>query len=673
MQVCEAKTKAMKRALFITIFLFSLLEEIVFAQTNNDLSNLTIEEVFRPKMPTKIDTLYYPFYNGVQMIEIDHIGYWERKIYFLGQKKTPSTRYHTFHPIPKPIGNEFFFRNTTGVIVKAFNTEKSLDELTKHFKKIPINKKHGLSTSFLYHSSSRIRDRWNHSSRHSFNFPGHYLVSSGFATQNSKKNSTSSLNNKTNELKFGLIDSLGNILIPIQYNKILPLYENLLVLKEKWGVIDYNQTELVPLQFDSCKVDHYARSVYPQKNGNVFFLITEKLKGYKTEFTFNAVFLTAENKLKTLNNYDKIYLERGWSQNEDYSKRILYVTKNGKRGLLNAQYEEIVSPKYEILDYNKNYNKNSQGLFRVAQNGKFGFWDKNFKQIIPLEYDYVEPFGRDSIALVLKDGKFSCINTQGEKQAQCHLTPKKWKMEQLGFDVDKNYVRVFANHETFGVVDSTTLEIILPIKYKSHIPFEVNNFYNRNESTFRQNKFEIQNPPEIYDEILYYNNKIIVKNDSKQFGVIDTNFRILIDFKYDTLEVDYKLKHLIYSRNGKLGLVDFLGKDILTSEYEEIRHSKKYEQEIDKFQVKQNGKWGIVNFENKTLIPCEYDSIYFLGSWNRIKVHLWVVEKNNRFGVVDENNKTILPFEHYGISHLHGLNIWVRDKNNKLYKAYLER
>jgi|GEM_PF-6976142 len=70
-------------------------------------------------------------------------------------------------------------------------------------------------------------------------------------------------------------------------------------------------------------------------------------------------------------------------------------------------------------------------------------------------------------------------------------------MEQLGFFVDKNYVKVFANHDIFGVIDSTTLEIILPITYKSYIPFEVNNFYNRNERTFRQNKFEIQNPLEI--------------------------------------------------------------------------------------------------------------------------------------------------------------------------------
>jgi hypothetical protein len=658
------KKTAMRQALFI--FIFFICGKIVFAQNNNDSKGLILEEVFNPKMPTKIDTLYYPFYNDVQMVEIDHIGYWDREIYFLEQSNPRAMPHSMFHPMP--IGNEFFFRNTTGVIVKAFNTEKSLDELTKLFKKVPINKKHSLSTFSPYHSSPRIGGSWYQSPQPSFNFSGHYIVSSGFATQNSKEVSTSSLNNKINELKFGLIDSLGNIVIPIQYDKILPLYENLLVLKEKWGVIDYNQTELVPLQFDSYEVDHYARSVYPEKNGNVFFLITEKLEGYKTEFTYNAVFFTAENKLKTLNNYDKIYLEGSWTPNEDYSKRILFVTKNGKRGLLNVQYEEIVSPQFEIFEYHKNI----QGLFRVAKNGKFGFWDNNFKQIIPLEYDYVESFGKDSIALVLKDGKFSCINTQGKKQTQCHLTPK-WKTGQLGFVIDENYVKVFANNDIFGVIDNTTLEMILPIKYKSLIPNELNNFYNRNESTFKQNKIEIYNPPEMYDEMLYYKNKIIVKNDSNQFGVIDTNFRVLIDFKYNTLEVVYNLKHLIYSRNGKLGLVDFSGKDILTSEYDEIRYSKHYEQEREVFHVKKNGKWGIVNFENKTLVPCEYDSIKFLGHWKRPKVKLWVVEKNNKFGVVDDKNEIFIPFEYDGISHLAGTSLWVEDKDRNRYKVELRK
>jgi hypothetical protein len=77
------KKTTMKQVLFILILLFSTFTEIAFAQTDSSLKGLSVEEAFRPKMPKRMDTLYYPFYDGTQMIEVDHISYWDRKIYFL--------------------------------------------------------------------------------------------------------------------------------------------------------------------------------------------------------------------------------------------------------------------------------------------------------------------------------------------------------------------------------------------------------------------------------------------------------------------------------------------------------------------------------------------------------------------------------------------------------------
>lgn len=129
----------MKNAFSILIILLYPLKEEAFAQTKNNLSNLTVEEAFRPKMPTRMDTLNFPFYNGMQMIEVDHIGFWDKKIYFLEQSQPRAMPHSMFNPMP--IGNEFFFRDTSGTIVKAFNTKHSLSALTKHFKNVPIRKK----------------------------------------------------------------------------------------------------------------------------------------------------------------------------------------------------------------------------------------------------------------------------------------------------------------------------------------------------------------------------------------------------------------------------------------------------------------------------------------------------------------------------------------------------
>jgi len=656
----------MKKVLF-TIILFSLFGEIVVGQSSKYFSKLTIEEAFRPRMPTQMDTIYYPFYNGVQMIEVDQIGFWDKKIFYLEQSNPRAMPHSRNHPMPT--GNEYFFRDTSGSIIKAFNTKYSLFELTEHFKKIPIDKKSLLTFLFPYHKSQdyRYNGVWTYSPNYLFNFQGHYKVSNGVAQHESNYPMQNSDFRDIQKNKFGLIDSLGNIKIPIEYDEIIPWYNNLLVQKnEKWGILNYEQKAIVSLKYDNKKFDGYSGSVSPDKMRNIFFLSLKREEDYEKYYTYDAVFISSKNELIPLNNYDEIYMEGSWSASEDYSKRVIHVTKNGKLGLLNADYQEIVSPQYEIFDYNK-YEK---GLFRVGKEGKFGFWDKNFKEIIPLEYDYAEYFRSDSIALVLKNGEFYCIDNRGKKQPECKLRPE-WRTAHLGFVIDKNYVSVKIR-DVYGIIDTSSNSIILPIKYESFTPIEINDFFDRNKTIFEQKKFELDNTPDMYDEILFHNNKIIAKNKNNQYGVIDTAFRVLIDFKYEKLEaVQYNLKYLIYSLSGKPGVIDFSGKNILTSKYEEIRYNMHYKQERDILQVKKKGKWGIVDFENKTLVPYDYDSIRFLGHWNRPLVKLWVVEKNKKFGVVNDKNEIFIPFEYDGISHLNGTTLWVIDKDKNRYKVEL--
>lgn len=656
----------MKKPFFITI-LSCLFYEIAFAQAydNSKLSTLTLEEAFRLK---KVDTFYYPFYNGVQMIEIDHVGYWDKKIFFLEQSQPRALPHYLGNPMP--IGNEFLFRDTTGAIVKAFNSRGSLAELTKYFKKVPINKRHLWSMLFPYHSSQTYRSKgiWYQSPQPSFNFSGNYKVSTGFAWQTISLFGLAS-HEDTKDIKFGLIDSFGNVRIPLEYDEILPIYGNLLVQKgKKWGIISYEQKVLVPLVYDNYKVDLYAREVYPGKGGSVFFLTLKKKDDYRTEYSYDALFLTAEDKLISLDHYDEVYLESSWTGNEDSGKRLLFITKNGKKGMLNSQYQEIVPPLYELFEY----HNIQRGLIRMARDGKFGYWDKNFRIIIPLEYDYAEYSAKDSIGLLLKDGKFSCFNMRGKIDPNCKFQPS-WKIAPLKFVSSQKYLSVQTEH-IYGIIDVSSNKMIVPFKYRSIAPVEVRSFVERNRTIFKEKGLTYDTLPEVCDELLFRNNKILVRNKDNFYGVIDTTFQVVIDFKYEKLEViQYNLAYLIYSLNGKPGVMDFAGKDIFSREYDEIRYSTYYEQEKDILYVVKNGKWGIIDFSGGILVPCKYDSIRFLGHYYREKAKLWIVEKNKKFGVVDDKNEIFVPFEYDGISHLAGTTLWVEDKNRKRYPVELNR
>jgi hypothetical protein len=631
------------------------------------LKGLTVEEAFRPKMPSQMDTLYYPFYDGKQMIEVDHIGYWDRKIFFLEQGEPRAMPHSMFNPMP--IGNEYFFRDTSGSIVKAFNTKHPLSVLTKHFMKVPIRKKsNGIGFFFPYHKNPMNREGvWYQSPQSMFDFSGHYKVSTGHAEQIAKRDDGSGLG-QNNDLKFGLIDSLGNVVIPVEYNAIIPFYHNLLVQKEnKWGMINYENKVLVALSYDSYDFDSYQQFIVPPKMANVFFLTLRDTKNSNPEYSYNAIFLTQDNKLIMLNNYDKLNHNYSWRPSKDDGKRFIYISKNGKTGLLNEHFQEIIPPHFEIFEF----NRNTEGLFRVSRAGKFGFWDKNFKEIIPLEYDYAQSFQSDSTALVLKNGAFYRIDTKNKIHSTGILTPE-WKTGHMSFVTDKNYIIVETSNFQ-GIVNTSTNTIVLPIVYnKSMTPVQINTFLEKNKALLEEKKLELLDKPDMIAELLFHQNKIIVRNFNNQYGVIDSTFKILVDFEYDNLEsIPCAINYLLYTQNGKKGAMDYNRRDLFKEAYEEVRYDIHYEQERDIFKVKKNDKWGVINFDNKILLPFEYDSIKFLGHWNRPKVKLWVVEKNNIFGVVDENNKIFIPFEYKGISHLEGNNLWVQDEKKVRYKVVL--
>lgn len=658
----------MKQAFLISIICCTLYIENAVAQPDKKMSSLTVEEAFMPKMPSSMDTIYYPFYNGIQMIEVDYIGYWDRKIFFLEQSQPRAMPHSMFNPMP--IGNEYFFRDTSGVVVKAFNTKQSLSALTKHFQNVPIQKKStGISFfSYPYHIKQGHREGvWYQSPQRMFNFSGHYKVSTGYPEQ--LVNQYGDLTDKQNSnLKFGLIDSLGKQKIPLEYNVIVPYYNYLLVQKDnKWGMIDYTNKVLVALEYDSYDFDNYYRTIDPEKMANVFFLNFKETINYNPKYSYGALYLAKENKLIMLDNYDELFHGNSWSPIGDTSKRFIMISKNGKRGLLNEDYHEIVSPRYEIFEF----GRNNKGLFRVSKEGKFGFLDRNFKEIIPLEYDYAESFKGDSTALVLKNGEFYRINTKNKKSAIGNLNPE-WKTSYLGFVSDKNYVSVKTG-DFFGIVDTSTNSMILPLIYNKLIsPIQINTFLDENKALFIEKKLETIEKPDMIDEILFHQNKIILKNLNNQYGVIDSTFKILVDFKYDNLEsIPCEINYLLYTKNGKEGVMDYTEKDLFKEEYEEVRYDIHYEQERDIFKIKKNGKWGVINFENELLIPFEYDSIKFLGHWNRPKVKLWVVEKNKKSGVVDENNKIFIPFNYIGISHLEGSNLWVVGEDKVRYKVVI--
>ncbi len=291
----------------------------------------TIEDLFAPKMPSQVDTLYYPFYNGVQMIEVDHIGFWDKKIFFLEQSEPRAMPHSMFHP--QPIGNEFYFRNDQGEIIKSYNSPYSLEELNKQFKRRSIQHS---STGFyglvgITHAtgSSSFGGVWAYSPQSSFNFRGCYKVSNQKDVHLSEGIRVAGGASNT---RFGLIDSLGEIKIPIEFQDIYPLNDLLIVKKNnKWGIIDQDLKSVVPIKYD--EFDNYYSD--PKYNKLLYFQ-----DGGITVAIYNV--LTRKlNRLKGYNTIYDHYLNQGY---------LLVMSENNKYGLINLEGKEVLEPIYDRVN-----------------------------------------------------------------------------------------------------------------------------------------------------------------------------------------------------------------------------------------------------------------------------------------------------------------------------------
>jgi hypothetical protein len=99
------------------------------------------------------DTVYYPFYNQVQMIEINYKRAWVDEAY---HKEGYQPRAMPFgFSMPRVHPGVYIFRDQSGTILRAYNSEYSLDSLNKIFKdakKEPSQIIIGKSSSPVRHS-----------------------------------------------------------------------------------------------------------------------------------------------------------------------------------------------------------------------------------------------------------------------------------------------------------------------------------------------------------------------------------------------------------------------------------------------------------------------------------------------------------------------------------------
>lgn len=123
---------------------------------------------------------------------------------------------------------------------------------------------------------------------------------------------------------------------------------------------------------------------------------------------------------------------------------------------------------------------------------------------------------------------------------------------------------------------------------------------------------------------------------------------------YDSKQnIWYEDNVLRVSKNGKYGLIDYSGKEILACDYDEITAFKSIKSNLI---VKKAGNVGIVNEKGQTVIPVQYKEIRTLKEG--YKNEYIVINENNQFGLINTTGNILIEPKYEDVKYLNSSTIF---------------
>lgn len=182
---------------------------------------------------------------------------------------------------------------------------------------------------------------------------------------------------------YGVIDSLGKEITPIEYSELDDRHDKLYLAKKhgKYGFIKPTGEIVIPFMYNKC-YHFWDNDLAPVKIGKKWGLINKK------------------NVLVVEPIYDDMF---------SFQNEILRVRLNGKTGFLNKQGDIFIDLKYDDADA---YFKN--GVLRVKLDEKYAILNKKGKEICDFKYDGMGKF-RNSCTQVRIGEKIGVLNNKGKE------------------------------------------------------------------------------------------------------------------------------------------------------------------------------------------------------------------------------------------------------------------
>lgn len=178
---------------------------------------------------------------------------------------------------------------------------------------------------------------------------------------------------------------------------------------------------------------------------------------------------------------------------------------------------------------------------------------------------------------------------------------------------------------------------------------------------------------------LMYEKSVLKYEDNGKFGIIDLEGKEILKAKYDEIEgLPYKEGEFIVKEEDKYGVINMNGKTLVNSKYDNIAVDAYYTQEdgyknagyIISNKTDEGYRFGYVDYKGKTILQPEYNEISRITNVeNKEEIYL-IVARNGQYGLLKEND-AIINNEYQSISYDETNNLLTLEKSKKYGVANL--
>ena len=219
-------------------------------------------------------------------------------------------------------------------------------------------------------------------------------------------------------LKWGYIDTVGNVVVPLKYAEVYPFAEGMAAVKAegKWGFVDRTTgKEVVSVKYDNVK-SFKGGLASVGLNGKMGFInktgeetVPLIYNGSRCRFSDGLAAMSMNGKWGFVDTVGRVVIPFKYDFVYDFSDGMAHVSMRGKHGYIGKDNKAIVSVIYD--DISQFYGNIAQAK---SNNGKWGLVDRSGNVVMPFKCDYIGPFVR-GIAAALQGRHWGCIDNKGKE------------------------------------------------------------------------------------------------------------------------------------------------------------------------------------------------------------------------------------------------------------------